>query len=379
MPESDMPRPIQVFIDVRDLRIAKTGAKTVLEEICLQLKKGYPGFTIHFIDTPFPVYTGKNKWLKALEHARFFGWKQITLPIICLVRGCDILFCTDYFLPLFPVRFKTAVIFYDAFFWQYPEQYNRFWLKLLHHIAVPAARKASAIITISHHSKEQIVQCVGLPPEKIHAIHLAPKSSSAIVSADYHTSTESEKKYILHIGVLEKRKNLLNLIKAFALLRQAGYHNYNLVLAGGTVPKHKLDDSGNIRRLIKELQLEDAVILPGFISDEALAHYYQQASLYAFVSVNEGFGLPILEAFQHRLPTLIANNSCLPEVGGDAVITCDPYDPADIAEKMKLVVSNPALQEELIQKGLRRLQDFSWEKTTEELMQVFRELMKEKN
>jgi glycosyltransferase involved in cell wall biosynthesis len=145
-------------------------------------------------------------------------------------------------------------------------------------------------------------------------------------------------------------------------------------LAGGTVPKNKLDDSGNIRQLIRELNLEDAVLLPGFISDEELAHYYRQASLYAFVSVNEGFGLPILEAFQHRLPTLIANNSCLPEIGGEAVLTCDPYDPADIAEKMKMIVSNPALQEELIQKGLQRLQDFSWKKTTDELMQVFSRL-----
>lgn len=373
-----MPRPIQVFIDIRDLRIAKTGAKTVLEEICLQLRKGYPGFDIHFIDTPFPVYTGKNKWLKAIEHARFFCWKQITLPIICLIRGCDILFCTDYFLPLFPIQFKTAVIFYDAFFWQYPEQYNPIWLKLLHHIGVPAARKASAIITISHHSREQIIQCVRLAPEKIHAIHLAPKSSSAVETADYRASMDAGKKYILHIGVLEKRKNLLNLIRAFARLREAGFHDYYLVLAGGTVPKNNLDDSGNIRQLISELQLENFVLLPGFISDEALAHYYRQASLYAFVSVNEGFGLPILEAFQHRLPTLIANNSCLPEVGGDAVITCDPYDPADIAEKMKLIVSNSALQEELVQKGLRRLQDFSWQKTTDELMEVFRQMMSPK-
>lgn len=373
-----MPRPIQVFIDIRDLRIAKTGAKTVLEEICLQLRKGYPGFDIHFIDTPFPVYTGKNKWLKAIEHARFFCWKQITLPIICLIRGCDILFCTDYFLPLFPIQFKTAVIFYDAFFWQYPEQYNPIWLKLLHHIGVPAARKASAIITISHHSREQIIQCVRLAPEKIHAIHLAPKSSTAVVTADYRASMDAGKKYILHIGVLEKRKNLLNLIRAFARLREAGFHDYYLVLAGGTVPKNNLDDSGNIRQLISELQLENFVLLPGFISDEALAHYYRQASLYAFVSVNEGFGLPILEAFQHRLPTLIANNSCLPEVGGDAVITCDPYDPADIAEKMKMIVSNPALQEELVQKGLRRLQDFSWQKTTDELMEVFQQMMSPK-
>lgn len=371
-----MPRPIRLIIDIRDLRIAKTGAKTVLEEICLQLKKGYPGFTIHFIDTPFPVYTGKSKVLKAIEHLRFFCWKQITLPIVCWLKGADILFCTDYFLPLVQWNFKTAVVFYDAFFWQYPEQYNRLWLQLLYRVGVPAARQADAIITISHHSKEQIITCVGLPAEKIYPIHLAPKSSAAVQHAGTPPSRGTEKKYILHIGVLEKRKNLLNLIRAFAFLREAGYRDYNLVLAGGTVPKNKLDDSGNIRQLLRELQLEDAVLLPGFISDEALAHYYQEASLYAFVSINEGFGLPILEAFQHRLPTLIANNSCLPEIGGEAVVTCDPYDPSDIAEKMKMIVSNPALQEELIEKGLQRLQEFSWEKTTDELMGVFSQLMK---
>jgi glycosyltransferase involved in cell wall biosynthesis len=374
-----MSRPIQVFIDLRDLRIAKTGAKTYLEEIYLQLKKGYPGFEFHFIDTPFPVYSGKNKWLKALEHLRFFGWKQLTLPLVCWLRGCDILYCTDYFLPLVRLNFRTAVVFYDAFFWQYPEQYNRFWLKLLQHIGVPAARKASAIITISRHSKEQIIACVGLSPEKIHAIHLAPKSSSAVESADYHHPAESGKKYILHIGVLEKRKNLLNLIRAFALIRQEGFTDYQLVLAGGSVPKNKVDDSSNIRQLITDLQLEGAVLLPGFINDEALAHYYRSASLYAFVSINEGFGLPILEAFQHRLPTLISNNSCLPEIGGDAVIYCDPHDPTDIAEKMKMVLSHPALQEELIQKGLLRLQDFSWEKTTAELLEVFKKILKEKS
>jgi len=370
-----MPPPIKVFIDIRDLRIARTGAKTYLEEIYLQLKNGYPGFTIRFIDTWLPVYRGKNKWLKAIEHARFFCWKQFTLPLICLLRGCDILYCTDYFLPLVTFRFKTAVVFYDAFFWQYPEQYNRIWLQLLQNVGVPAAKKASAIITISEHSKNQIIECVGLEAKKIHAIHLAPKSSSAIIHSLQSEPIHQGKKYILHIGVLEKRKNLLNLIRAFALLKEAGYPEYYLVLAGGTILKKNLDDSNNIRQLIKELHLEESVILPGFISDEALAHYYQQASLYAFVSINEGFGLPILEAFQHQLPTLIAQNSCLPEVGADAVITCDPFDYRDIAEKMISIVSNPSLQQTLIEKGTKRLAEFSWEKTTKELMDIFKQLM----
>lgn len=374
-----MEQPIRLLIDIRDLRIARTGAKTYLEETYLRLQKGYPGFTIDFIDTHFPVYTGKNKWLKVIEHIRFFGWKQITLPIICFIKRADILYCTDYFLPLFTFRCKTAVVFYDAFFWQYPSQYNSIWLQLLQHLGVPAAKKAAAIITISQHSKNQIVEQVGLAASSIHAIHLAPKSSSAILQPISSSPLSNGKKYILHIGVLEKRKNLLNLIRAFAELQAAGYSEYQLVLAGGRIPKKDIDDSENIQQLIQELQLQDSVLLPGFISDEQLAHYYQQASLYAFVSINEGFGLPILEAFQHRLPTLIADNSCLPEIGGDAVVKCNPFDYHDIAAKMISIVENPALQDELIEKGLERLQDFSWEKTTDQLMKVFTNIMVEQS
>src|SRR5476649_2693407 len=102
-----MTKKIKVVIDIRDLRIAKTGAKTYLEEICKQLKKGSPDFIFYFVDTLFPVYKGNNKLLKVIEHIRFFSWKQFSLPLICLVRGADILYCTDYFLPLVKLHFKT--------------------------------------------------------------------------------------------------------------------------------------------------------------------------------------------------------------------------------------------------------------------------------
>ena len=371
---SSMSKKIKVAIDIRDLRIAKTGAKTYLEEICKEFRKGHADFTFCFIDTWLPAYTGNNKLLKTIEHIRFFSWKQFSLPVICLIRGCDILYCTDYFLPLFKYNFKTAVVFYDAFFWEYPDHYNKLWLALLNTIGVSAAKKADAIITISEYSKKQIVKYVGMEPEKIHAIHLAPKSSTRQFTLQ-DAIKDPTKKYILHIGVLEKRKNLLNLIKAFQLLVQDGFEEYCLVLVGNIVSKTKIDDSGNIHKLIASSGLQGKVILPGFISDEQLAFYYKNASLYTFVSINEGFGLPILEAFQNNLPTLISNNSCLPEVGGDAVIMCDPFDEYDIKNKMKMIIQDKALQNELIEKGNKRLALFSWQKTSDQLLDVFRNIL----
>jgi glycosyltransferase involved in cell wall biosynthesis len=373
--QNSMSKRIKVVIDTRDLRIAKTGAKTYLEEICREFKKGDPGFTFYFVDTWLPVYTGNNKVLKIIEHIRFFTWKQLALPVICFARGCDILYCTDYFLPLIKLNYKTAVVFYDAFFWEYPEQYNFLWLRLLNTIGVAAAKRADAVITITHYSKQQIVKYVGIAAEKIHAIHLAPKSTRKNLDTA-NALSDPTKKYILHLGVLEKRKNLLNLIMAFHLLLAEGYEDYYLVLAGSSVAKEKIDDSANIRNLVKKLDLEERVILTGFISDEHLAHYYKNATVYAFVSINEGFGLPVLEAFQNNLPTLISDNSCLPEVGGDAVITCDPFNITDIKNKLKLIIDNPSLQSQLIEKGHKRLTLFSWQNSAGELLNVFKEISK---
>lgn len=364
---------IKVFVDIRDLRIAKTGAKTYLEETCRQLARGQAGFTFKFIDTIIPVYAGPNKLLKVVEHIRYFGWKQLTLPIICMLRGCDILYCTDYFLPLVKPGFKTAVVFYDAFFWQYPDQYNRLWLFLLNTVGLAAARRADAVITITEYSRIQIHDHTGIALGKIHAIHLAPKSF--ITELDTASATvDPSRKFILHIGVLEKRKNLLNLVKAFKMLKEEGFPEYQLVLVGNAVNKTKIDDSANISRLVNELHLEDEVIFPGFVTDEQLAYYYRNATMYAFVSVNEGFGLPILEAFQHDLPVLISDNNCLPEVGGDAVISCNPYDVTAIKEAMKRIITDKPLRETLVTRGRARLAQFSWERTTASLLQVFRTL-----
>ena len=368
-----MSKKLVVCVDVRDLRIAKTGSKTYLTELCHEFKKGHPDFTFYFIDTWLPVYTGHNKLLKVIEHIRFFFWKQVLLPMICVFRNCDILFCSDYFLPLCKLNFKTVVVFHDAFFWEYPDHYNKLWLKLLTFIGLPAARKSNAIITTTEYAKKQILRYTTLNKKKIYSIPLAPKSLPK-PAFNQKMIAELQKKYILHIGVLEKRKNLVNLIKAFHLLLEDGFSDYSLILVGNITTKTTIDDSKNIHELIKSLKLEKKIICPGFIPDDELAFYYQNASVYAFVSMNEGFGIPILEAFENDLPVLVADNSCLPEVGGNAVITCNPFDEKDIKDKLKMILENIPLQEDMIRKGKERLALFSWKQTAYKLLEVFKEV-----
>src|SRR5690606_20379164 len=119
-----MSKKITVGVDIRDLRIAKTGSKTYLEEIYNQFKSNNYDCRFVFFDTSIPVYTGRYKIFKLIEHIRFLVWKQLILPIKAYRNNCDILFCTDYFLPYFTPGFKTAVVFYDSFFYEYSGHYN---------------------------------------------------------------------------------------------------------------------------------------------------------------------------------------------------------------------------------------------------------------
>lgn len=367
-------KKIVIGIDVRDLRIAKTGAKTYLEEILNEFKYDNHGCEIKFLDFPFPVYGGRNKFLKLVEHIRFFFWKQIALPIKAYANNCDVLFCTDYFVPYIHLGYKPIPMFYDAFFYEYPEQCNPLWLKMFNILGLAAAKRAPFIITLSEYSKKRLIHFTDLDPNKIIPIHLAPKKTAAQkTDPDFKPSFKTPtSKFILHVGVLEKRKNLVRLVEAFKQLRDMGHSDYSMVFVGQPSSKDDLDGSNEIIATIKREKLENYVMMYGYASDDELAYFYKYASLYVFPSLNEGFGLPVLEAFHHQLPVLVSNNTCLPEVGGDAVLCFDPFDISDIRQKIERVIVSPELRNNLIQKGNERLKLFSWEKNAQELIKTFR-------
>lgn len=369
-----MTKRLVIGIDVRDLRIAKTGAKTYLEEILNEFKNDDHGCEIKFLDFPFPVYVGRNKFLKLVEHLRFFFWKQVALPIKAWLNNCDVLFCTDYFVPYIHLGYKPIPMFYDAFFYEYPEQCNPLWLKMFNTLGLASAKRAPYVITLSEYSKTRLIHYTDLDPHKIIPIHLAPKKTAARkTDLDFTPAFKTPTpKFILHVGVLEKRKNLVRLIEAFKRLRDSGHTDYSLVFVGQPSSKDELDGSPEILAAIQREKLEDFVMMPGYASDDELAYFYKYAALYVFPSLNEGFGLPVLEAFHHQLPVLVSDNTCLPEVGGDAVLCFDPFNTEDISLKIQKVIDDPKLRENLIKRGNERLKLFSWEKNATELVKIFK-------
>jgi glycosyltransferase involved in cell wall biosynthesis len=373
-----MSKPLTIGVDIRDLRVAKTGTKTYLEELCKEFKKmNSSEIRFHFLDISFAVYTGDKKILKWVEHLRYQIWKQLVFPLKALFKNCDIVFCTDNFVPLIHLGFKTIPVFHDAFFFETPENYGRLWLWIYKKLAVPAANRSPFIVVPTGYAKQQIHHFTQIPQNKLIVISEGPKTlKNDTMANDWFVFLKSlsisKANYILHVGSMYKRKNIPALIDAFSKLRNDGYPNLKLVLAGPT-PNNNIDnDFKLIQEVIDKTQLQNEVILTGYMTNANLVHLYENALLYVFPSINEGFGIPILEAFKYDLPVLVAGNTCLPEVGGDAVLQFDPFDTNDMYLKIKTVLDDSNLQKKMINKGRDRLKYFSWHKTAVDLVEVFK-------
>jgi len=372
-----MPKPLTIGVDMRDLRIATTGTKTYLEEICYEFKKmGSDDLHFHFLDTSVPIYTGNLKILRLTEHFRYQLWKQVVLPIKAFFKGCDIVFCTDNSVPLIHLGYKTIPVFHDAFFFETPQNYGKLWLWLYKKTALPAANRSPYIVTPTHYAKRQINKFTNIENDKLVVVNEGPKSLENSEELDTRQLLKSLSlttgTYILHVGSMYKRKNIPALVNAFSKLKAGGHPDLKLVLAGPNNSSSADNDYRQVIAAIDDLHLQNEIILTGYLSDYELAVLYKNAALYVFPSINEGFGIPILEAFKYDLPVLVANNTCLPEVGREAVLQFDPFDTDDIYKKMEIVLSSPELQKEMINKGRQRLKDFSWQKTAEELVEVFK-------
>jgi glycosyltransferase involved in cell wall biosynthesis len=364
-----MPKPLKIGIDIRDLKVAKTGTKTYLEELCLIFKSlENPDYKFYFFDTLLPVYTGNNKFLKLLGHFRYQFWKQVSLPFKTFIKGCDILFCTDNVVPYIHLGYKTVPVFHDAFFFENPEHFNKIWLKLTLGTAIPAARRSPIVVTPSFYAREQIHKYTNIPISKMPVIYEGPKSLSGRFETEKRIVKEP---YILHVGVMNKRKNIPALINAFKELKNRGYGNLKLVLVGKVEQQKFSNNFDEIQAVLKGSDIEKDVVFTGYLPDSELPALYTNATLYVFPSLNEGFGIPVLEAFKYKVPVLVADNTCLPEIGGGAVITFNPLDAVDIASKMQMVLDDKALQTALKEKGRARLNNFSWVKTAHSLLREF--------
>jgi len=229
--------------------------------------------------------------------------------------------------------------------------------------------KSDMIITGSEFSKQEILEQLNFNHEQVQVIYHGIDHDLFKIYNDSKVNFELPKKFIFSVGSIEPRKNLAGLLKAYNSLDKEFKKEYKLVLVG-----FKGWENEEIINLIE--QDKENIHYLGFVSDSELAKVYNLASLFVFPSFYEGFGLPVVEAMACGTPVVCSNTTSLPEVGGEAAMYCDPNNVNDIAEKMEMVLGDGKLQQNMIEKGLERAKKFTWEKSTEEHMRIFKEVLK---
>lgn len=227
--------------------------------------------------------------------------------------------------------------------------------------------KSNHIICISNYVKREVLERLNYKEEEISVIHLGVRHNIFKVYKDSSTAFILPEKFILFVGSIEPRKNLKRLLLAYDALDNTIKNEYKLVLVGLTGWKNE-----EIFDLINKNKQN--IYYLGYIDDENLAKIYNKADLFVFPSIYEGFGLPVLEAMACGTPVLTSDCSSLPEVGGDAVEYCDPYNMEEITYKMTKILENEKMRENMRNKGLLRVKKFTWGKTAAKHMELFNQI-----
>jgi glycosyltransferase involved in cell wall biosynthesis len=288
-------------------------------------------------------------------------WEQLILPFQIRSRKIDVLLSAGLTAPFFsPVPSVLAI--YDLQHINQPQNFSRLFLFFLKTILYLSAKSADGIITISEQVKKDIIKYYKIGSEKITVAHLAvnhelffPKGSDNLSST--RTKYGLPERYLLYAAALLPHKNHARLLRSFKEIVKE-IPGMKLVLTGAWDKGHDM-----MAGLISELGLQKDVIMLGWIPFEDIPFLYRGAEIFAFPSLHEGFGLPILEAMASGVPVVCSRIEPLVEIAGDAVQLVDPYDQADITRGILSVFRDTTLRMKLIEAGILRAKDFTWEKT----------------
>ena len=350
-------RKKRVYIDVFYYKTALSGLKTYIEEL-VSASKTHGNNQIeyifsHDIDkiTNNQLFiNSKFRIIRWIFQLRYLVWKQIILPIILLINKVDIVICPDYVAPII-CHSKKIVVIHDNLFWKYPKNYPKIWRNYFTKLIQLGLNSKSIIITTSNYSK------LGLQPlfkkNKIYSVYQSSESFSI------QQTNQNGKKYILHVGTFEKRKNLLTLIKAFKKLKEELKVDYKLVLAGSTYINGDNKILLKIEKYIKENNLFSNVLMPGYIDKNKALYFYNNSLMYVFPSIDEGFGIPLIEALKLKVPVICSDIPIFREIAHDSVLYFEKQNEINLFERMKELIESKELSSKLVSKGIKRVKKFN--------------------
>ena len=271
-------------------------------------------------------------------------------------RPTDLFHGLNQRLPRMPLG-RLVATFHDLFVmtseYSTPEFRARFTEQ-----ARDAAERADRIIAVSAFTRSQVISLLGVNPSKVKVVHHGIRT--------LQFPPLERQKMILSVGAIQTRKNIARLVEAFETVDAS----WRLVLAGSNG-----HGAAEILARIDASPARDRITVTGYVSPDDLAGWFARASIFAFPSLDEGFGMPVLEAMAAGTPVLTSNRSALPEVAGDAAMLVDPENLEELGEGLRRLSSEQELRAHLASLGTERARQFTWEKAVAETWSVYRELL----
>ncbi len=280
---------------------------------------------------------------------------------------------TVFFNYIVPPRIQGRVIttVYDLTYLRYPETMDQRNLRRLKEGVSRSVERSDMILTISDFSKQEIMELLHVPEQRIAVVPCAPGHTRNDMSFPALASKFGLRgPFVLYVGTIEPRKNLTRLIHSYNNLRNGRDFPFQLVLAGGNGWRDT-----EIRQAAVDSPFSKDIIFTGYISEAEKNGLYKNASVLVYPSLYEGFGMPPLEAMQWGCPVVVSNRASLPEVVGEAALLIDPSDEEQLAESILQVLSDKELASCLCEKGFEQVKKFTWEASTKKLDAVCREVL----
>jgi len=362
-----------IGIDGNEANVACKVGVSVYTSNLLHYFKSQSGENLQFIiylrKPPLPDMPASSSFFKYEIVWGPLLWSQFFLPFhlwLYKLRGNSLnsFFSPAHYIPRW-CPFKTVVTIHDLSYLYFPAEFLKKDLYQLKNWTKYSLQHATKIIAVSKTTKKDIMHEYHMPDEKVTVIyngynHRQTSSSSPLPKNNFP--------YFLYIGTLQPRKNLNVLIAAFSQFHKT-HPNYKLILAG---KKGWLYES--IFKQAEQLNMQESIVFPGFVTDEEKDSLYTHAAAFILPSLYEGFGIPLLEAMAHGCPVISSFSSSLPEVGGEACLYFDPKNSADLVEKMTFLTTNVEMTKDLIRKGKKRIESFSWNETGKNTLHILQSL-----
>jgi glycosyltransferase involved in cell wall biosynthesis len=380
----------RVALDARRLHGLRRGIGQYVSQLVRHLPSLAPDMELLlFVDRPLDVvhvptgcrqvlvgkpFTTDSQSLSGLgAKLRSYDWMNRCVPAALVRESVDLFHATNFALPA-RRPCPCVVTIHDLIYARAPGAFEPLYEQYLRLTVPMSVRRAEHVITDSAATRDDLIQVVRPDPERVSVIHLGVGEEYRVVEDGTHLETvrkqlQLPKRFVLHVGAIERRKKIETLVRAVEPLLNRGLLDA-VVLAG-----EEGHGAADVHRTATELGVQDRVLCLGYVEQDVMPALYNLALVLSLASVYEGFGMPVLESMACGTPTVTSDVSSLPEVAGDAALIVSPGDVLGLGNAIERLITDSDLRLKMRQRGISRAHQFGWERTAAHHAAVYRRVL----